>query len=175
MSAHLVDQGSDQNGPHGHRCLRILRYITDAVGNRCRPRSCTTSCTSGSHDHRYSAMKRPDLRFLVQLARQQGDGWAAPDFGSRCRFASACRMRRQSGAAAGRTDRVGCRRGSTAPHRLPPPRGESGPAERTNCCHQRGVGDSSPVGRLRLCPQLGGGRRRRSPNRSTIRWLLPAW
>lgn len=132
-----IEGGRTRTGKLRPPVFGILRYITDAVDEIDGPEVYLVP-TSIVYDQlheveamtteAYGAVKRPeDLRFLVRLARQQGErlGRAYLDFGEPLPLRKRLQeMRADKSAPAARSNgsRWMSSTGSTAPHRLPPPR-----------------------------------------------------
>lgn len=173
-----IEGGRTRTGKLRPPVFGILRYITDAVDEIDGPEVYLVP-TSIVYDQlheveamtteAYGAVKRPeDLRFLVRLARQQGErlGRAYLDFGEPLPLRKRLQeMRADKSGTGSEIERIAL----DVEHRI----NRATPVTPTAVVslallggplvvHQRGVGDGSPVGQLHSCPQLGGGRRRRS-------------
>ena len=173
-----IEGGRTRTGKLRPPVFGILRYITDAVDEIDGPEVYLVP-TSIVYDQlheveamtteAYGAVKRPeDLRFLVRLARQQGErlGRAYLDFGEplplrkRLEELRAGRIRHRDRDRTHRTGRGApdqpCHAGHA--HRGGEPRAAGrGPV----VVHQRGAGHRATAGELHRGPELGGGRCRR--------------
>ncbi len=155
--------------------FRILRCITDAVGEIDGPEVylvptsivATTSARGGSHDHRaYGAVKRDPKTCAFWSVGDSRASDGAPISASHALRESATQEMRADKSGTGSEDQAGSRWMSSRINRatqLPHRGGESGPGRPDRSLSISGVlATVSPVGQLHSCPQLSGGRRRRS-------------
>ncbi len=177
-----IEGGRTRTGKLRPPVFGILRYIADAVDEIDGPEVYLVP-TSIVYDQlheveamtteAYGAAKRPeDLRFLVRLARQQGErlGRAYLDFGEPLPLRKRLEeLRAEPNRAPGPKSNAShwtWSTGSTAPRRSPHRGGESRAAGcRPLVVDQRGAGHGATVGELHRGPELGG-RRRRRPHES---------